>query len=212
MELRPGLLPFFALVLAVGAARLIELRISRRRQQRLRAQGIARVAEPHFRVMVLLHTGILVGAVLEAWLSRRTPPPGLSAAALLVVLAANALRLWVIATLGPHWNVQIMDSGSLGVVTHGPFRHVRHPNYVAVFLELLALPLVYGAWVTALIGSLGHLWVLQQRIRAEEAVLLTHPRYRELMGDKPRFLPGWKSRRSRPPEAAAASGRRKAGA
>ena len=207
MELSRSLLLYFALVLAVGIARLVELRISRRRQQRLRDRGIARVYEPHFRAMVLLHTGILVGCLLEPWLLARAPIPVLSALALLVVLAANGLRLWVIATLGPHWNVQIMDSGPLGVVTGGPFRFIRHPNYVAVFLELLALPLVHGAWLTAGLGAAAHLWVLQQRIRAEEAVLLANPQYRELMGDKPRFVPRMQRGAQRP-----APGRRKAGA
>jgi methyltransferase len=204
MEPSRSLLLFFALCLAVGSARLIELRISRRRQQRLQDQGIARVHEPHFAAMVALHTGVLVAAALEAWLLQRPAIPAVTIVALLAMLAANALRLWVIATLGPHWNVQIMDSTTLGVVASGPFRHIRHPNYVAVFVELLALPLVHGAWITAAVGGALHLWVLHHRIRAEEGALLANPRYRELMGDKPRFLPGlWRGggRRRRPIDA-----------
>jgi methyltransferase len=190
MELSRSLLLFFALCLAVGSARLIELRVSRRRQRRLQAQGVARVREPHFPVMVALHTSVLVAAALEAWLLQRPAIPAVTVVAVLVLVAANALRLWVIATLGPHWNVQIMDSSSLGVVTSGPFRYIRHPNYVAVFVELLALPLVHGAWITATAGAIVHLWVLHHRIRAEEGALMANPRYRELMGAKPRFLPG----------------------
>ena len=97
--------------------------------------------------------------------------------------------MWVIATLGPHWNVQIMDSARLGVVTGGPFRFIRHPNYVAVFLELLALPLVHGAWLTALLGGACHVWVLAHRIRAEETALLAHASTGSVMGGKPRFFP-----------------------
>jgi methyltransferase len=185
----PTLLPYLALVLAVAGLRLFELRVSRRRQRALAARGVPRVAEPHFRAMVALHTSVLVASALEAWLVPRWPIPLLSALALLVLLAASALRIWVIRTLGPHWNVQIMDSGALGVVTRGPYRWIRHPNYVAVFLELAALPLVHGAWVTALVGTAAHLWVLSHRIRAEEAVLLANPEYQRLMGGKPRFLP-----------------------
>jgi methyltransferase len=193
---------FLALLLLVGGARLFELSISRRRQRALRTAGIKPAPEPHFRAMVLLHTGILIGAGLEAWWLQRSTLGIVSAVALVVVLAANALRIWVIATLGPHWNVQIMDSLPLGVVASGPFRFIRHPNYVAVFLELAALPLVGGAWMTALIGSAAHLWVLSHRIRAEEAVLLAHPEYRAVMGNKPRFIP---KLRSRPAPAATAT-------
>ena len=132
---------------------------------------------------------LLVAALAEAWLVPRAPIAVVSPLALVVLLGANALRLWVIATLGPHWNVQIMDSAPLGVVTGGPFRFIRHPNYVAVFLELLALPLVHGAWITALGGAACHVWVLAHRIRAEEAALLAHPSYQQLMGGKPRFIP-----------------------
>jgi methyltransferase len=184
---------FTGLVVAVGAGRLIEMSISQRRRRGLRARGAAPVAERHFLAMVLLHTGILVGALVEAWLSARPLLPAVAAAALALVFGANLLRWWVIATLGPHWNVRIMASTSLGVVTDGPYRFVRHPNYVAVFVELAALPLVHGAYVTALAGAAAHLWVLAQRIRAEEEVLHADPVYRELMGSKPRFLP-WPGR------------------
>ena len=88
-----------------------------------------------------------------------------------------------------HWNVQILASMELGVVTGGPFRWVRHPNYVAVFVELMALPLLHTAWCTALAGTMIHYWVLKERIRVEEATLLSSPAYVALMGSKPRFVP-----------------------
>ncbi|HEX7597395.1 MAG TPA: UbiA family prenyltransferase, partial [Polyangia bacterium] len=97
--------------------------------------------------------------------------------------------------MGAHWNVAIMDSigegeaAKLAVVSGGPFRWIRHPNYLAVFLELLALPLVHAAWLTAGLGSLAHLWVLRHRIRAEERALLTHSSYQSVMSGKPRFVP-----------------------
>lgn len=191
MDLTPtSTLPAFTgLVLAVGLFRVIELVISRRRRTRLRARGAAPVAERHFLAMVLLHTGILVGALVEAWVAARPVVPWLAGTALALLFAASVLRWWVIATLGPHWNVKIMASLSLGVVTSGPYRFVRHPNYVAVFVELLALPLVHGAYLTAALGAAAHVWVLAQRIRAEEEVLLADPIYRAQMGPKPRFLP-----------------------
>ena len=104
-----------------------------------------RCAEPVFPAMVALHTGILAGAVVETLLLARPFVVELAIPAVALVALANALRFWVIATLGVHWNVRVVPSMPLGVVTDGPYRFVRHPNYVAVFVELAALPLVHGA-------------------------------------------------------------------
>jgi methyltransferase len=181
---------FLLLLVAVAALRLAELRISRRHQQLLLARGAAKVDEPRFRWMVLLHTTVLLGAALEVVFLKRAFFPALAAAMLAVFLTANAVRWWVIRTLGDHWNVQVMDSTRLGVVTSGPFRFVRHPNYAAVFAEMLALPMIHTAWITALAGSLAHAAVLAQRLSTEERVLFANPDYRAAMAGKPRFLPG----------------------
>ncbi len=177
------------LLVLVGAGRLVEMGISRRRQRALAARGAAKVAEPRFRWMVLLHGGVLVGAALEVWLLHRPLILALAIPMIVLFVLANALRWWVIHTLAGHWNVQVVDSVGLGVVSGGPYRWVRHPNYLAVFVELLALPLIHTAWLTALLGGLAHLWVLRQRIAVEDAVLLADPAYRAAMGHKPRFLP-----------------------
>jgi methyltransferase len=189
VELSSSLLFFFGLVLAVGLMRLVELNISQRRRRAMAARGAEPVSEPHFGAMVLVHFGILAGSLIEAAAFQRPFIPAVAAPAVALVLAANLLRWWVIATLGPLWNVKIMASLSLGVVSDGPFRFIRHPNYVAVFVELTALPLVHGAYVTAVLGAVAHVWVLYHRIRTEEAVLLADPTYRALMGQKPRFFP-----------------------
>jgi methyltransferase len=185
-----SVIAFLVLLLAVAALRILELRISRRHQRQLVARGAAKVSEPRFRWMVALHTAVLVGAALEVVLLKRPFFPLLAALMFAIFLAANAVRWWVIRTLGDHWNVQVMDSTRLGVVTSGPFRFVRHPNYAAVFAEMMALPLIHTAWVTALAGSLAHVAVLAQRLSTEEAVLFTNPDYRAAMTGKPRFLPG----------------------
>jgi methyltransferase len=187
--MKTSLLLYIALVLVTGLVRLIELMVSRRHQSKLAGQGFSPIREPHFGAMVMLHLGILLGCLLEAWLRQVPPPPVIWIPMLMVLVAANCLRWWVIAALGRHWNVQIVASMPLGVVVKGPFHWIRHPNYVAVFVEMLALPLVYGAWITALLGSALHVAILSSRIRREEAVLLGHPEYRARMADKPRFIP-----------------------
>jgi methyltransferase len=189
---------FLALLIAVALLRGIELVISRRHQQRLEAQGVSRASEPHYRWMVLLHAAVLIGAALEVLVLNRPLIPVLSIVMGTLVALANALRWWVIYTLGTHWNVQVMDSVSLGVITTGPFRLVRHPNYAAVFIEMAALPLVHTAWITALVGAAGHVWVLSRRLAVEEAVLLRSEDYRATMAHRPRFVPNLFGRRVTP--------------
>ena len=170
-----SVIAFLVLLLAVALLRVVELRISRRHQREMVARGAAKVDEPKFRWMVLLHTAVLAGAAFEVVFLRRPFIPQLAAAMFAVFLAANAVRWWVIRTLGEHWNVQVMDSTRLGVVTSGPFRYVRHPNYAAVFAEMLALPLIHTAWITAVAGAIAHMGVLAQRLSTEERVLLANP-------------------------------------
>jgi methyltransferase len=185
-----SVIAFLGLLLAVALLRLVELRISKRHQAEMVAHGAAKVAEPRFRWMVLLHTAVLLSAALEVVLLKRPFIPWLAAPMLAIFIAANAVRWWVIRTLGEHWNVQVMDSTRLGVVTSGPFRYVRHPNYAAVFAEMLALPLIHTAWITATVGTIAHIGVLSQRLSTEERVLFANPDYRAAMTGKPRFLPG----------------------
>jgi methyltransferase len=181
---------YLGLLLVVALLRIYELQISKRHQREMVAHGALKVADPIFRTMVLLHTGVLIGAALEVGFLHRPFYPLLFAVCFAVFLAANVVRWWVIRTLGEHWNVEVMDSTGMGVITNGPFRYVRHPNYAAVFVEMLALPLMHCAWITAAVGTAAHMLVLSRRINTEERVLFSDARYREAMYGKPRFLPG----------------------
>jgi methyltransferase len=82
-----------------------------------------------------------------------------------------------------------VNSAPLGVVSDGPYRWVRHPNYAAVFVELIALPLIYTAWISALVAAVGNGLVLHSRLAVEDRMLLSDASYRAAMGNKPRFLP-----------------------
>jgi methyltransferase len=181
---------YLGLLAVVALLRFYELHISRQHQQQMVAQGASKVAEPRFRWMVLVHTLVIVGAALEVVFLHRPFYPIFGGICFAIFLAANAVRWWVIRTLGNHWNVQVMNSTSLGVITTGPFRYVRHPNYAAVFVEMLVLPLIHTAWITAVLGSLAHALVLSQRLATEERVLFSDANYRTAMAGKPRFLPG----------------------
>lgn len=180
---------FLTLLALTSVTRLIEMNLSRRHRLKLFEMGAMPALDPGFLGMVLLHVGILVGSFMEALVLGRSVSDWFGLCAASVVLFATALRVWSISTLGKHWNVRIIDSTSLGVVQKGPYRFIRHPNYVAVFLELAFLPLAAGAWLTALVGTALHLIVLHRRIHHEEQVLMRSTNYRREMADKPRFIP-----------------------
>jgi methyltransferase len=181
---------YLLLLVVVAVLRFVELGISKRHQQQMVADGASKVNEPRFYWMVVLHTAVLIGAALEVVFLHRPFIPVLATVCFVIFLAANVVRWWVIRTLGEHWNVQVMNSTSLGVITTGPFKYVRHPNYAAVFVEMLVLPLIHTAWITAIAGSLAHILVLSQRLSTEERVLFSDAQYRAAMSGKPRFLPG----------------------
>jgi methyltransferase len=180
---------FLILLGCVGCERLVELQVSRRHQRDLARHGARKHRDPQYRWMVALHAGVLIGAALEVIILRRPFIAPLAAVALLLFSLATLLRWWVIRTLGIHWNTEIVDSASLGVISDGPFRWIRHPNYLGVFIELIALPLIHSAWITAAVAAAGNVFVLRNRLRAEERLLEAAPAYRKAMSGKPRFLP-----------------------
>jgi methyltransferase len=180
---------YLAFVGAVVLERFFELLLTRRNVERLRRRGGRLVGESHYPWMVLLHTGLLIAAPLEVFGLQRPFVAPLAAIAALLVAATMGLRYWAIATLGERWTARIVVVPGEAPVEGGPYRFVRHPNYVAVVVEVAALPLVHTAWWTAVVFSLANAFVLRSRIRAEEEALAETSEYRERMGEKPRFLP-----------------------
>jgi methyltransferase len=121
--------------------------------------------------MVMIHVGLLVGSVVEVVVLQRAFFPWLGWPALVGVILAQGLRWWCIATLGPQWNTRIVVVPGAGRVTSGPYKWLRHPNYVAVVVEGVCLPLVHTAWITATTFSVANAWVLRQRVPAENRAL-----------------------------------------
>jgi methyltransferase len=166
----------------------LELLLSRRNERRSGA-ALGTAGRRSYPFMVALHIALFWLPLVERRLRPIRPRPVLVAPALLGAGIATALRLWVIATLGRNWNVRGRVSGDLQVIDAGPYRYVRHPNYVAVALEMAALPLAAPAPVAAVILSAGNVLVLTPRLYGEERLLNAIPGYLEQMGGKPRFLP-----------------------
>jgi len=181
---------YLGLVAAVAIERLVEFVVSTRNARRALARG-GHEAESRgfYAAMVGVHAGFLVAAPLEVVVLGRRFVPALGWPMFGLVCGAMALRYWAIATLGERWNTRVVVVPGDPVVTSGPYRYVRHPNYLAVVVEMFALPLVHGAWLTAAVFSAADAVLLARRIAHEEAALTRHTDYQARHGDRARFLP-----------------------
>lgn len=177
------------LILAVSAERLVELRRSRVNAAEAVKDGGVERGQGHFRWMKLLHTSFLIGCLVEVWVFGADFDARFGWIMLGLVLLAQGLRYWAVLSLGPYWNVRVIARPGAAVVTSGPYRYLRHPNYVAVIVEGFALPLVHGAVVTAVAFSVLNAILLRVRIRCEERLLRDVTEYDGVFGDKPRFHP-----------------------
>ena len=159
--------PIHLLIPLVILQRLGELVLARRNETWLRSQGAVEVGADHYPAIVALHTLWLVGMICEiVLLGRQTSPFALPL--VLIFLAAQGLRYWTIRTLGRRWTTRILVLPGAPLVASGPFRYVRHPNYLAVIIELLIFPMIFSAYITAITASIVNALLLRIRIRAEE--------------------------------------------
>lgn len=163
---------WYALLLAaIAAERVAELVVSRRNLAWSRSRGGVEFGAGHYPAMVVLHTALLFGCLLEVIVFDRPFLPALGWSMLAVVLAAQALRWWCVTTLGKQWNTRVVVVPGAARVDHGPYRFFAHPNYVAVVAEGIALPLVHTAWITALVFTVLNAVLLRTRIRTENTAL-----------------------------------------
>lgn len=162
---------YTAFIALTGVERLFELVVSKRNLTWAEARGGFERGFSHFPFMVVLHTGFLVACVAEVWLMGRVFVPMIGWPLVAVAIAAQGIRWWAITTLGPRWNTRVVVVPGLPRVTGGPYRFMNHPNYVAVVTEGVVLPLIHGAWLTALLFSALNGVLLWVRIGVEEEAL-----------------------------------------
>ena len=162
---------FTVLIVIIAIQRVWELGVSSRHLRALKARGGIEVGTGHYPWMVALHTAFLVSCVAEVWLLDRPWRPVLAGLAVLILGAALALRWWTLATLGERWTTRVLVVPGEELVTSGPYRWLRHPNYLVVVMEIAAIPMVHCAWLTALVFTFANLVLLRERIRVEEGAL-----------------------------------------
>lgn len=185
----PATLPYVAFVAAAALLALLERALARRNETRLLGGGAEEVAPWIFRLMVPAYSLVFPAAVLEHVLAERSPGRAFALGMVVLFGASKGLKTWAILHLREAWTMRVVLPRTLRVVTTGPYRFVRHPNYVAVIGEILALPLAGGAWMTALAAAVLFAPLLYFRIRSEETALLSRPAYSQIMAGKGRFIP-----------------------
>ena len=167
---------WYALLIAgIALVRIVELAWSACNARRLRARGGVEAGAGHYPAMVAVHAGLLVAAPLEVILAGRPFLPALGLPMLALLAMSMTLRWWVIATLGERWCTRVIVPPGAPLVIAGPYRLLRHPNYLAVAFELPALALVHSAWLTAIVFGMLNGLLLRIRIRVEDSALGRRP-------------------------------------
>jgi methyltransferase len=166
---------WYGFVGLVVGIRFVELGVAKRNRAWAMERGGVETGAGHYPVMVALHTALFAGCLIEVPLADRPFLPWLGGPMLALLAGAHVLRWWCIRTLGPQWNTRVIRVPGAPLVTGGPYRWLRHPNYVAVVVEGFALPLVHTAWVTAIAFTVLNALLLRVRLRVENEALAASP-------------------------------------
>jgi methyltransferase len=153
-------------LLLVALQRLAELAVATRNTRKLKARGGIEVGDGHYPLIVGLHAAWLASLLIFV-------PAGMQPDFLLLGVFGllQAARIWVIVSLGPFWTTRVITLPGAPLIRRGPYRLLRHPNYVVVAAEIAVLPLAFHAWPVAVVFSILNATVLFWRIRIEEAAL-----------------------------------------
>lgn len=159
-----------AFVTLIALQRVLELLLSRRYERALRAKGAYERGAGHYPLIVGLHAGWLVSMLLEGWV-RGAELSVLWPLWLALFVGGQALRYWAILSLGERWTTRLIILPGTPLIERGPYKHLQHPNYLAVALEIFSAPLIFGASFTALAFTLLNVGVMLLRIRTETRAL-----------------------------------------
>jgi methyltransferase len=166
---------FTILIILVAIERVVELLVSKRNLAWSKDHGGIEFSFGHYPFMVILHSSLLIGSLVEIYISKPKLIPALAWTMFGLVMASQILRWWCVTTLGKRWNTRIVIVPNLARVISGPYKYLNHPNYVAVVIEGFALPMVGFSWITASIFTTLNIPLMIVRIRAENQALATLP-------------------------------------
>ena len=164
------MIAFSISLLFVISQRLIELIIAKRNEKILKAQGAIEYDKNGYRVIAAMHVAFFISLICEKVFFQRTLNTYWIVFAVLFA-AAQVLRYWSIKTLGVCWNTKILVLPNHKLVNTGPYKYLRHPNYIAVVIEFAVIPLIFSCYLTAFVFSLINLILLRRRIKIEESAI-----------------------------------------
>lgn len=167
---------FILFVSIVILQRIIEVIIAKRNEKKMLASGAYEVGASHYPIMITLHVSFFLSLITEVLLLQRTISP-LFFWLFILFLLVQGLRVWCLASLGPFWNTKIIILPGANVVKKGPYQIFRHPNYLVVCIEILLLPLIFQAYITAICFTLLNFAMLAVRIPTEEKALMEATNY-----------------------------------
>ncbi|WP_188453903.1 isoprenylcysteine carboxyl methyltransferase family protein [Virgibacillus oceani] len=150
--------------------RLVELIIAKRNEQWMKDRGGIEKGEKHYKWFVILHIMFFLSIVFEVQ-TQTDSDRQLNYFLFSIFLAAQLGRVWCIQTLGKFWNTKIIVLPGVSIIKKGPYKYIKHPNYLIVLVELFVIPLIYGAYITAVLFPLLHLGLLRIRVPREEKAL-----------------------------------------
>ena len=150
--------------------RQIELFIAKRNEQLVRKEGAVEHDREGYKYIVLMHAGFFVSLLAEHFLLKTTFN-SYSAVFFTIFIITQLLRYWAITSLGRYWNTRILVVPGLKLVTRGPYKYIRHPNYIAVISEIAVIPLIFSCYITAIVFSVLNFITLRRRIAIEEKAL-----------------------------------------
>ncbi|WP_179295565.1 isoprenylcysteine carboxyl methyltransferase family protein [Bacillus sp. FJAT-45350] len=182
---------FYVIVGIVILQRLVELMIANRNADWIKAKGGYEVGEKHYKYIVFVHIGFFLSLLYEVVNFEKTILSWWWIPFLFFILAQIG-RVWSLSSLGPFWNTRIMVLPGANVVAKGPYRFMRHPNYVIVATEIITLPIIFQAYWTAIIFTLLNLVVMSIRIPEEEKALMNVTDYNNTFMGRYRFFPKFK--------------------
>lgn len=160
----------FGLLIFLIGQRFIELLIARRNEQWMKSRGGIEIGENHYKWFILLHTLFFISIIVEGMV-RNNLYIQLNYVLFTLFIILQIGRIWCIYSLGKFWNTKIIVIPGVHLIRSGPYRYVKHPNYIIVAIELIVIPLFFMAYVTAIIFPLLHILLLMIRIPSENRAL-----------------------------------------
>ncbi|HHW38580.1 MAG TPA: hypothetical protein GXX18_15310 [Bacillales bacterium] len=180
---------FFSLFISlVILQRLAELGIARKNEKWMKANGGYEVGEDHYKYIVMVHILFFISLIMEVSFFNKATS-SLWSVFLLFFTLAQGLRVWSLMSLGKFWNTKIIIMSNVNIISTGPYKFIRHPNYLVVVIELLVIPLLFNAFFTAIIFTLLNMVVLSIRIPIEEEALIREINYKAVFHQRARFAP-----------------------